>query len=201
MWTMTEKIIALVDYENIGTLEHINLSRYEHLILFTGPQQEFIRFPATTQTGNISVSVFQAPCISKNNVDFHLVLEMGRLSVSAHDGITFHVISNDKGYDSVIALLRSTGRPCCRIASPPPERQTSEPEPASGDEVRCLADKIQLQSRKFKKNRPANTKSLINYIRAHSGNISNVAVLNQVKHELIRRNLITVYEKTVVWRE
>ncbi|ENT4125708.1 hypothetical protein ACOIPI_004489 [Salmonella enterica] len=28
---------------------------------------------------------------------FHLVLEMGRLSVSAPDGITFHVISNDKG--------------------------------------------------------------------------------------------------------
>lgn len=198
---MPERIIALVDYENIGTLENISLARYERLILFTGPQQDFIRFPAVTHAGNISVGVFQAPCISKNNVDFHLVLEMGRLSVSAPDGITFHVISNDKGYDSVIALLRSTGRPCCRIASPPPERQTSEPEPASGDEVRRLADNIQLQSRKSRKNRPATPKSLINYIRAHSGNIGNVTVLNQVKHELIRRNLITVYEKTVVWRE
>ncbi|MEW5287461.1 hypothetical protein AB1Y62_29340, partial [Klebsiella michiganensis] len=37
--TMTEKIIALVDYENIGTLENVRLSRYERLILFTGPQQ------------------------------------------------------------------------------------------------------------------------------------------------------------------
>ncbi|MFW8247542.1 hypothetical protein ACOIDW_26960, partial [Klebsiella pneumoniae] len=27
--TMTEKIIALVDYENIGTLESVRLSRYE----------------------------------------------------------------------------------------------------------------------------------------------------------------------------
>ncbi len=33
---MTEKIIALVDYENIGTLESVRLSRYERLILFTG---------------------------------------------------------------------------------------------------------------------------------------------------------------------
>lgn len=53
---MTEKIIALVDYENIGTLESVRLSRYERLILFTGPQQEFIRFPAVTYAGDISVS-------------------------------------------------------------------------------------------------------------------------------------------------
>ncbi|EPK0098828.1 hypothetical protein RFC94_004705, partial [Klebsiella pneumoniae] len=62
--TMTEKIIALVDYENIGTLESVRLSRYERLILFTGPQQEFIRFPAVTYAGDISVSVFQVANVS-----------------------------------------------------------------------------------------------------------------------------------------
>jgi hypothetical protein len=71
---MSENIIALVDYENIGTLENVMLSRYERLILFTGSQQEFIRFPSVTHAGNISVSVFQAPCVSKNNVDFHWYL-------------------------------------------------------------------------------------------------------------------------------
>ena len=111
---MSENIIALVDYENIGTLENVMLSRYERLILFTGSQQEFIRFPSVTHAGNISISVFQAPCVSKNNVDFHLVLELGRLSVTAPEDTMFHVISNDKGYDSVIALLCRTGRRCCR---------------------------------------------------------------------------------------
>lgn len=62
---MTEKIIALVDYENIGTLESVRLSRYERLILFTGPQQEFIRFPAVTYAGDISISVFQVANVSK----------------------------------------------------------------------------------------------------------------------------------------
>ena len=62
---MTEKIIALVDYENIGTLENVRLSRYERLILFTGPQQEFIRFPAVTYAGDISLSVFQVANVSK----------------------------------------------------------------------------------------------------------------------------------------
>lgn len=58
---MTEKIIALVDYENVGTLENITLARYERLLLFTGAQQDFIRLPAVTQAGNITVSVLQAP--------------------------------------------------------------------------------------------------------------------------------------------
>jgi hypothetical protein len=62
--TMTEKIIALVDYENIAH-ESVRLSRYERLILFTGPQQEFIRFPAVTYAGDISVSVFRLQCVKK----------------------------------------------------------------------------------------------------------------------------------------
>ncbi|EIV9607987.1 TPA: PIN domain-containing protein, partial [Klebsiella pneumoniae] len=113
--TMTEKIIALVDYENIGTLESVRLSRYERLILFTGPQQEFIRFPAVTYAGDISVSVFQVANVSKNNVDFHLVFELGRLSATAPEEMIFHIISNDKGYDGVIAELCRAGRRCCRI--------------------------------------------------------------------------------------
>ena len=114
--TMTEKIIALVDYENIGTLESVRLSRYERLILFTGPQQEFIRFPAVTYAGDISISVFQVANMSKNNVDFHLVFELGRLSATAPKETIFHIISNDKGYDGVIAGLCRAGRRCCRIS-------------------------------------------------------------------------------------
>nr|QTX14554.1 hypothetical protein [Klebsiella pneumoniae] len=35
------------------------------LFLFTGPQQEFIRFPAVTYAGDISVSVFRVSNVSK----------------------------------------------------------------------------------------------------------------------------------------
>lgn len=80
-------MIALIDYENIGSLEGVALTRYERVVLFTGPQQEYIRFPARTQVGNISLQVIQVPAISKNNVDFHLVLELGRLSASTEPGV------------------------------------------------------------------------------------------------------------------
>ncbi|SAQ55419.1 Uncharacterised protein [Klebsiella oxytoca] len=199
--TMTEKIIALVDYENIGTLESVSLSRYERLILFTGSQQEFIRFPAVTYAGDISVSVLQVADVSKNNVDFHLVFELGRLSATAPEETIFHIISNDKGYDGVIAGLCRAGRRCCRISSPrSAEKTKTAPVVISNDEVLRLTDKIQSLSKKSAGNRPANTSSLMNYIKSLSGNIKGMGLYGRVKEELIRRGVIAVYEKTVVWR-
>ncbi|EPH2304668.1 PIN domain-containing protein, partial [Klebsiella pneumoniae] len=49
-------------------------------------------------------------------------------------------------------------------------------------------------------NRPANTSSLMNYIKSLSGNTKGMALYGRVKEELIRRGVIAVYEKTVVWR-
>ncbi|EPR2814794.1 PIN domain-containing protein [Klebsiella pneumoniae] len=199
--TMTEKIIALVDYENIGTLENVRLSRYERLILFTGPQQEFIRFPAVTYAGDISISVFQVANVSKNNVDFHLVFELGRLSATAPKETIFHIISNDKGYDGVIAGLCRAGRRCCRISSPcSAEKPKAASMVISNDEVLHLTDKVQSLSKKSAGNRPANTSSLMNYIKSLSGNTKGMALYGRVKEELIRRGVIAVYEKTVVWR-
>lgn len=199
--TMTEKIIALVDYENIGTLESVSLSRYERLILFPGSQQEFIRFPAVTYAGDISVSVLQVADVSKNNVDFHLVFELGRLSATAPEETIFHIISNDKGYDGVIAGLCRAGRRCCRISSPrSAEKTKTAPVVISNDEVLRLTDKIQSLSKKSAGNRPANTSSLMNYIKSLSGNIKGMGLYGRVKEELIRRGVIAVYEKTVVWR-
>ncbi|QGZ86140.1 hypothetical protein GQY17_27805 (plasmid) [Klebsiella pneumoniae] len=197
---MTEKIIALVDYENIGTLESVRLSRYERLILFTGPQQEFIRFPAVTYAGDISVSVFRVANVSKI-CGLPRVFELGRLSATAPEETIFHIISNDKGYDGVIAELCRAGRRCCRISSPcSAEKPKAAPMVISNDEVLHLTDKVQSLSKKSAGNRPANTSSLMNYIKSLSGNTKGMVLYGRVKEELIRRGVIAVYEKTVVWR-
>ncbi|EEO2502404.1 hypothetical protein G6130_000550 [Salmonella enterica] len=198
---MPEKIIALVDYENIGTLEDISLARYERLILFTGPKQDFIRFPAVTNVGNISVSVFQAPCISKNNVDFHLVFELGRLSATVSSDITFHIISNDKGYDSVIAMLCRTGRQCRRITSLSlTEKTKAPPDVISNDEVQRLADKIQASGKKAKAKMPSTLKAFSHYLKPLTGNYWSEQTVNRIKNELVKRKVISVYEKSLVWR-
>ena len=68
------------------------------------------------------------------------------------------------------------------------------------DEVLHLTDKVQSLSKKSAGNRPANTSSLMNYIKSLSGNTKGMVLYGRVKEELIRRGVIAVYEKTVVWR-
>ncbi|HFQ9870087.1 TPA: hypothetical protein ACGTYF_005538, partial [Klebsiella pneumoniae] len=113
----------------------------------------------------------------------------------------FHIISNDKGYDGVIAELCRAGRRCCRISSPcSAEKPKAAPMVISNDEVLHLTDKVQSLSKKSAGNRPANTSSLMNYIKSLSGNTKGMVLYGRVKEELIRRGVIAVYEKTVVWR-
>ncbi|MFH2950178.1 hypothetical protein ABK818_25630, partial [Escherichia coli] len=107
----------------------------------------------------------------------------------------------DKGYDGVIAELCRAGRRCCRISSPcSAEKPKAAPMVISNDEVLHLTNKVQSLSKKSAGNRPANTSSLMNYIKSLSGNTKGMALYGRVKEELIRRGVIAVYEKTVVWR-
>ncbi|MFT2781140.1 hypothetical protein ACMWOA_23620, partial [Escherichia coli] len=123
------------------------------------------------------------------------------LSATAPEEMIFHIISNDKGYDGVIAELCRAGRRCCRISSPcSAEKPKAAPMVISNDEVLHLTDKVQSLSKKSAGNRPANTSSLMNYIKSLSGNTKGMALYGRVKEELIRRGVIAVYEKTVVWR-
>ncbi|KAA1488833.1 PIN domain-containing protein, partial [Klebsiella pneumoniae] len=92
---------------------------------------------------------FQVANVSKNNVDFHLVFELGRLSATAPKETIFHIISNDKGYDGVIAGLCRAGRRCCRISSPcSAEKPKAASMVISNDEVLHLTDKVQSLSKK-----------------------------------------------------
>lgn len=201
-------MIALIDYENIGSLEGVSLMRYERVVLFTGPQQEYIRFPARTLAGDISLQVIQVPAISKNNVDFHLVLELGRLSAVTESGTVLHVISNDKGYDGVISRLRGSGRECARIevkrASPTAVAPQVSKCNAGGTrltvgEINEVADRIVALLRRVPKSMPGTPKSLNNFIRSHIGRDAGSEAAIQVREELARRGVMTVYEKTVTW--
>ncbi len=126
------------------------LSRYERLILFTGPQQEFIRFPAVTYAGDISVSVFRVSNVSKNNVDFHLVFELGRLSATAPEETIFFILS--RMIKAMMASLPSyAGRGddvvvYHRLALQ--RNPKAAPMVISNDEVLHLTNKVQSLSKK-----------------------------------------------------
>jgi hypothetical protein len=81
-----------------------------------------IKIPVTSLSSAISLRIIPATEVSKNNVDFHLVLELGQLTALAGDTSHFSVISRDKGYDGIIARLKATGISCTRISPALPVR-------------------------------------------------------------------------------
>ena len=112
---MKERIYALIDYENIMSLDGIKLEQYEKVIIFSGPLQDVIKLPSTTLEHDITIKIIRVTSTSQNNVDFHLVLELGVLSQKLPAEIAFHIISKDKGYDGVISFLHQSGRNCSRV--------------------------------------------------------------------------------------
>lgn len=183
-------LIALIDYENTGSLEGINLSGYERVIIFTGAQQENVRLPVVGLSGEISIQVRPVPVAAKNNVDFHLVLMLGQLSVSMPQEVGFHVISRDKGYDGVVSQLRQSGRRCQRVE---PQVQLDKKP------VILWVEKIVSRARVKPANLPVTPKALENYLKSATGQSGNGQLLLDIRRELIRCGVISVYEKTVTW--
>ncbi|EMF0719347.1 hypothetical protein V2E67_003563 [Citrobacter freundii] len=112
---MKERIYGLIDYENVMSLDGIKLEQYEKVIIFSGPLQDVIKLPSTTLEHDITIKIIRVTSTSQNNVDFHLVLELGVLSQKLPAEIVFHIISKDKGYDGVISFLQQSGRNCSRV--------------------------------------------------------------------------------------
>ncbi|EHI0512015.1 TPA: DUF2726 domain-containing protein [Escherichia coli] len=96
--TSTDKntLTALIDYENCGSLKNISLEQYGELIIFVGPQQNVVVLPADSFPEGARITIRQVSGVSRNNVDFHLVLELGRISCcAAGKDKTYHIISSD----------------------------------------------------------------------------------------------------------
>lgn len=103
---------AFVDYENVRSLESINLAAYQRVFVFCGPQNKSVKFDELPASGICRVDLITVPTSSKNNVDFHLAFHLGVEHSQASADINFHVISNDKGYQGLINHLELLGRSC-----------------------------------------------------------------------------------------
>ena len=103
---------AFVDYENVRSLEFVNLAVYQRVFVFCGPQNKSLKFDALPPSGVCRVDLITVPTSSKNNVDFHLAFHLGAEHAQAPIDVCFHVISNDKGYQGLINHLELLGRSC-----------------------------------------------------------------------------------------
>ncbi len=188
--------IALIDYENCSNLKNISLKEYAELIIFAGPLQQSIALPVNTFPDSVKISIRQIRGVSKNNVDFHLVLELGQMICCGEKGRIYHIISADKGYDGIIQTLRGRGIACCRIT--PEQSIPATPPVVCIDVVMCWADKVQLSARKPHK-MPVSVKSLNNYLKSQMQGEWNETLVKDIREELIRRRVMKIQGDKITW--
>ncbi|MCH9691525.1 MAG: hypothetical protein K0U59_05620 [Gammaproteobacteria bacterium] len=104
---------AFIDYENVGGLGKIDLSRYEQIVVFLGAKQSRLDFGIEKYNSPINLITVQIKSIQSNNLDFHLSYYLGKYDQKADKDIIFEVITNDNGFSPLISHLNLNGR-CCK---------------------------------------------------------------------------------------
>jgi len=110
----------MVDYENVQglTLENLDPNMVE-IWFFIGKSQNKIPFDlvASTQPFGSSLRWIKIEGNGKNNLDFHIAFELGRLSASREPVGEIYLFSKDKGYDAVIQYANRLGLKARRIVN------------------------------------------------------------------------------------
>jgi len=155
---------VLIDYENVQpeTLASLEGIRSQ-VILFIGANQVKIPFciAASIQHLGSRAEYIKISANGKNAADFHIALYLGRLIELDNKGF-FHIISKDKGFDSIIQHLKEKGIFACRSSSIDAMPCFSIPTLSQ-----ALNEQLQIVLRHVSKmNPPAQIKTLKGTIRA-----------------------------------
>ncbi len=114
------KTVLMVDYENVQglTLESLDPNNVE-VWFFVGKSQNKIPFDLveSTQPFGNSLRWIKIEGNGKNNLDFHMVFELGRLSVNKEGVGDIYMLSKDKGFDSVVQYANRLGLKVKRIVN------------------------------------------------------------------------------------
>lgn len=114
------KIILMVDYENIQSLTLKNLDpKYVEIWFFVGKSQNKIPFDLveSVQPFGNSLRWIKIEGNGKNNLDFHIAFELGRLSSSKEAIGDIYLFSKDRGYDAVVQYANRLGLKVRRIVN------------------------------------------------------------------------------------
>ncbi len=161
--------LAFVDYENVMSLEKVTLAHYERVIIFCGKDQNCLTFGKMPTGAGSQLRIVKVPDHGKNNLDFHLAFELGRMHQIEKAEVEFHVLTNDKDLEKLLKHLTLLGRKCRRVGLPsrPEGAKTGAPAPKATELahhspglIRVISDLSALPAEK----RPKKRTSLINWI-------------------------------------
>lgn len=187
---------AFVDYENIGTLESLSVSDYERIFVFCGPKNTRVKIGAPPFDGFCRIELIGVTTTGSNNLDFILAFHLGRFHELAGKSVTFHIISNDGGFNGLVNHLKKIGRPCKKVVTKvvnPPKAATKKATPPKVDSI-PLSEEASLVVSRLKqldgRKRPRKREKFQNWIKSQCQGISNSALPEVVYKELINLKLV-----------
>ena len=171
---------VLIDLENVMPDDFSRLNREDvRTYLFTGKMQERIKLATVMAVQPLGdrVKWVQMSGSGENALDFHLAFYLGKLFAKDPKG-TYYFVSNDKGFDPLVAHVKTLGGMATRIGDlkkiPAPAKTT----------VKMMAD--DLRARKCK-----TAQRVKNAIRAFY-NKQDPSEVDRIYDMMVKKGLMTV---------
>ena len=201
---------VLVDYENVPVKSLALLQGEEfrvHVFLGMNNTRLSTELAVAMQKLGQRGDYVQLTSTGPNALDFHIAYYLGKLVSNDAFG-QYHVISKDRGFDSLIEWLQGQQVKAFRVDSiecmpcfpqavaPPAPSPKSKPKAAAAKTVQTELDArvklvvADLQARKT--GRPATQKTLVNTIHNRIGKTLPVAAAQAVFELLVKRKLVVV---------
>lgn len=210
---------VLVDYENVQ-VQSLDLIQQPHfrLRVFLGPTNSKLPkdLVIAVQRMHERAEYVQLDTPGTNALDFHVTYYLGTLTAQDPSGY-FHIISRDKGFDSLIKHLSDNGisaarsesleeMPCFKplvstpVAKPVvvPVKAASSTKPAIKDDPTIELVIADLVGRKA--SRPRTIKTLMNTIHAKVGKNTPISAIEGIYNVLCERGYVLANESKVTYR-
>ena len=136
---------AFIDYENIHSLDNLNLHLYERIFLFLGANQPTVQL-SEKFNDELNFTLITIKNIAKNNLDFHIAYYLGKMDMQTDKNIEFCVISKDNGYSGICEFIQNQRNPRkCILLKPSLPDVEEEPMKLIEDKSSKTANVINLE--------------------------------------------------------
>ena len=181
----------LIDYENVQPTDLTAIGKGPFKVkLFVGANQTKIpiSFAVAIQRMGENAEYVQLESTGPNALDFHIAYYVGRIS-AVEPKAAFQIISNDAGFDPLIAHLKAKGISVQRSVSI--SSAVSAPDLDSWFEI--VVDHLARQNG----SKPTSKKTLLNLIRTLFKNKLDEGEINLLLRTLCDRKIVRIEESRV----
>ena len=189
---------VLIDFENTQPkdLASLNGGRYK-VKVFLGAHQAKIpsEIARALQALGAHAEYIQIAGNGKNALDFHIAYYIGRFAATTPEG-SFHVISNDTGFDPLLKHLKEQGISCQRLTSLAAVTSTKRNRASKADRVGAIIEN--LAKRKSAKPRTAAAlRTTIHALFANEGLTE--GEVDQLIKQLVERAVVRISDGKVLY--